>query len=218
MKNALLLFATAILFTACQKDLVDPTNTPTTTNTTNNGSGDYYPLAAGNTWQYSSTSYGNYTNTILDKDTLIEGKKYFVVTASNTPGHQYLNKTGPVYTFWGSSIGGISAKNYVLLKEGPVGTIWSSSIDVPNAINTYDYKTEALGLTRIVNGKAYKNVMQLSTKISMTSPLFGSTPIDAGSMTTYYAKGVGIIESVSTVSVLTTSVTDTVRLVAYKVK
>jgi hypothetical protein len=91
-----------------------------------------------------------------------------------------------------------------ILKTGvAAGATWSDTVfkfsPIPfiTATVKLDYKLEQKGVQRTVLGKTYSNVNHVSSKLNIAIPLAPPLPFDVN-VNTYYADGVGIIESRTT--------------------
>jgi len=215
MKTKLFVALTALIavFSACQKDAEETTDTDTTKTE------DYQPTTAGSTWQYNSTSEGVYTETALGTDTTIDGQKFFAFDNSAT-GRRYVNKNNGIYTSYGKlpQINTIDTTITLLyLKDAPVGTTWNN-IGVYSGIPiTLSYTVESRDADKVINGNTYKNVIALDYNIAAPNPLSGTTlTIATGKQ--YYAKGVGAILTTLHLDAAGYQVDDSTYLVSATIK
>jgi hypothetical protein len=171
----------------------------------------FMSLDAGNTWDYQITNNLTSTSTTnkvisTSKDSSIGGKNYHVFTNSNGAANTYYNITGSDYwTFanLGLAGSGLTVENIYLKDNAAVNDSWDKSLTVPvtgfpNGIPvTFTNKIAAKGISRTVSGKAYTEVIHVTT----TAVVQG---LPAGSLTTdiqsYYAPKVGLIESKNKIS------------------
>lgn len=171
--------------------------------------GDYYPRAVGNTWNYSVTGSGSESH-IIDGTSSINGVTYYTFS-ENENGFGSIRKSAASYF---ARIGiDLSTPAYIitgtpieikfLQDDAPVGTTWEnprtveytytpvgSSPAIPNAtVNmNYKYTVEAVGISHTVNGVTYNNVIQLSHVLETGL----GTPDTIGEY--FFAKDVGPIE------------------------
>ena len=213
MKKFLSLAFVALLFTACQKDY---DNTTTSSSAAGAASASYFPLTAGSTWLHRSQVFGEYTTTVLPGDTIIDNKKFSIVTTLGG-ARQFYHQQGGNISSYGQSFGGVPVPNFIVLKEGGLGTKWTNTLTSPGAVSTFNSEIKAVGLTRTVLGKQYKDVIQVEIRQTVTAPGFGT--FDAGTYVQFYAKGVGAIEGFSQYDFMgLTPYSDTTRLVSYTIK
>jgi hypothetical protein len=105
------LAAFVTVFSACQKDPDD----------NNNGGADnkdYQPTTAGSTWQYRSTTSGDYTETATG---LIPPSMAKNISSSEAKenGSRYVNKANGVYTTFGYVQQVDQTINIIYLKDAP---------------------------------------------------------------------------------------------------
>lgn len=87
----------------------------------------------------------------------------------------------------------------ILKASAAAGTTWSdtvfkfSPLPVVTVVAKLDYKLEEKNIQRTVLGKSYNNVIHVSSKLNIVSPLF-PIPIDV-SVDYYFAENIGIIET-----------------------
>ena len=156
---------------------------------------DYSPNTIGSTWVYQDPFF-TYTNTILDKSTTKNGKKYFAIevkTNGYPPGIFYARKDGKSHIAY-EPVDGIydPDQEFVTLIEGEVGTTWQEVIygGTENE-NTLELEIIETGGTYEVQGNTYSDVIVVKTNnLNIENPEEGYT-------LSYYAKGVGNIMSKS---------------------
>ena len=205
----------AFLFTACQKDNDDTTTDPDPNNTE-----DYQPVSAGSTWQYASTTTGNYSETALGGDTTIGGEKYFILDNSEN-GRRYINKNNGVYKSSGYIQAIQQSVNMTYLKDAPAGTTWEDNlvyskglITVPVAVK---YTIASRDGDKVVNNKTYNNVIAVDLALTANSVLIGGLKTIATGRQ-FYAKGVGNIGGSLHVDVLDIQIDDSTYLVSHDIK
>lgn len=162
----------------------------------------FMSLSASSTWTYETTSNTiTIPNTVTStsRDTSIGGKTYHVFTNSNGSANDYYNITGSdYYTFRNlTPLGGSPVESIYLKDNAAVGINWSQTVSltitgVPAPVPvTFTNTITEKGISRTVNGKAYNNVIHITTTLSVTG-------LPANTFTTdlqfYYAPKVGLIE------------------------
>ena len=203
----------SFVFSSCQKEFsVDSSQltaggTGTGVSSTNNGCKDciYYPICSGSVYNYSDTSSGSstatssgYTLTYI-KDTSIESKTYKKFSVSGQQ-NGFFNCTSGVSTaivLNGSTQGGILlpyVKITTLKENAAVGTSWSDTITLNGQDAVYTYTIVSKGTGRTVAGTTYADVIHVHEQTTLD--LMG-TVIPAGQSEYYFAKGIGLIESLS---------------------
>ncbi len=208
----------AFIFSSCEKDTseengqipgVGPTIiTPGGNGAVNNaGCKDciYYPICSGSVYKYSDTIAGsttptanNYTLTYI-KDTTIEAKTYKKFTGGGQQ-NTFFNCTAGVstsITLNGTTQGGTTlpyVKITALKANEPVGASWSDIISNMGQDATYTYTIVSKGTLRTVAGITYQDVIHVHEQTTIN---FSGTTIPAGQGEYYFAKGIGLIESVN---------------------
>lgn len=181
-----LLASSVFLFTECKKDDTPSANTPA----------NYSPLTVGSNWTYNYTegtsSPDMFTLTVTDKDTVVSGKTYKVLSSSDESGNNYLAKIDSNYYRF-ASFPGIGSFEELYLKDNlPVNGTWrdSTSFSIPGSpvplTADLTYFVKEKGISHIVNGKTYNDVIHINVTISVFSLSFGGGDF-------YYAKDVGMI-------------------------
>ena len=199
----------AILFSSCQKDFTVETGLLPGGGSNNANSGCkncvYYPVCSGSVYKYSDTSAGSSTATAYSytltyiKDSLIESKTYKKFTGAGQP-NTFFNCTSGVSTaivLNGSTQGGILlpyVKITTLKENAAVGTSWSDTITLNGQDAVYTYTIVSKGTGRTVAGTTYADVIHVHEQTTLD--LMG-TVIPAGQSEYYFAKGIGLIESLS---------------------
>ncbi len=174
-------------------------------------SGDYWPRAINNEWNFDSSYYGLVSYDMISIEN-IDGIDYYKFDQL-FGAEAYLRKSGDVY-YVRENASGFPIQGYdistspleiALLKDSAqVGDTWSTSVDyvvtftptmeglpeIPPTPVQANYLFEMLGrdLTRVVEGTEYSDVLHV--KLTLTVP--GSTDVDYTDY--YYAKNVGLIE------------------------
>ncbi|MBR9845139.1 MAG: hypothetical protein GYB35_03055 [Algicola sp.] len=171
--------------------------------------GDYWPRAIGNMWNFDDTFYGDVTYDMVSTEQ-IDGKTYFKF--DELFGQEsWLSKTGDTY-YVRTAVGGFPVAGYevsttyitirMLVDSAEVGDEWVDNVsytityspidgstqEIPDLDYSATYAFEMIGrdLTRTVEGTEYQNVLhvRLTLLASGTATLYDY----------YYAQDVGLIE------------------------
>lgn len=182
MKNLFI----CILFVS-MAGIVGCSKTDSGTNNNGNGGGgnatDYMPLTNGSSWHYT-TPTGTLTRTV-DGTASYLSKTYTALVASNGDSLSLRADGSIMYQIMPKDL--LTPQEVVFLNTS-VGATWSYDMNVFFATHV-DGKTIEAGLTRVVNGKTYTDVLHIQNTVSVSG--FGGGLIDI-----YFAKGVGEIETV----------------------
>jgi hypothetical protein len=224
MKKTILLAVTLVtIFTSCQKEQVDQSGTTVTTGGGGFGGGGnnteackdclYLPTCEGSVYKYRDT-VSNGPNTIPTISETISTVKYLgdssiggltyrkirYATTGNEPV-SFTNCNNGVITNIAYNVvsnGGtnLSEIKLILLKSNePVGATWTDNIILnPQQSASYDNTIVAKGVNKTVSGIVYPNVIEVKT---VFSAVYAGIVIPSGYTLNYFAKGVGLIESVS---------------------
>ncbi len=215
MRKIALIALVSTLFLSCSKNSNNgsPTGPGTPTTFINN--------SAGSTWSYHETNSStgtpvesDYTVTSTNSDTTIQGKAFHVYSYS-FGGFQYLNQSSTDYYQY-DSIPGISSSFVRLFLKTNLdpGQTWDQNINVtvPNTSTTIPVVLAnkiADKNSRTVNGINYQNVIHVQTTIL-------AAPLPAGALQsaidTYYAQGVGLIESSIVISINYLTIVENVNI------
>ena len=209
-KNPLfaLLFA-VIIFAACKKN---DSSTPA-------AAVPFMTITPLSSWQYSlvnnrNSTTSNYSLTSTSRDTLINSRSYHVFTNSNGNSAEYYFRSGADYYNFrnlGATLGNTTIEALYLKDNTSVGGTWSQSTTIPTPIGfpipvTLTFTCIEKGISKIVNGISYNDVIHIKTAITSTS-------IPAASLFTdihnYYAPRVGAIESTNIIKLNFSGVADT---------
>lgn len=216
MKKLFYFLSISLLLASCgSEDLDDDIGN-------NQSTGDYYPTAINNTWTYGSGS--NATTSIFTTTDVFNGKTYYKANTYNgttTSGNTVISSTW-IYKNNGDYILrlGVSGSNpaytaelsepveITILKDYKnVNDTWTQTLNyeyeytptssaypqIPNiTVNaTYAYKILNKGLTKTVNGVTFNDVIEV--ELTYSDLVTNSTTVS----TSFYAKDVGIISSLS---------------------
>jgi hypothetical protein len=192
-------FIISLLAISCSDD--DPVVNP--------GSDPYMSTTVGNEWVYEDRDsavappdVSTYTVTSSNRDTVVSGRTYHVYDNSDGT-YQYFNISGSDYYQLMPLPDpiGIVENNY-LRDNASVGTNWvgvnkSTTIDfggtpVPITVTMTNSVTER-GISRIVNGVTYNDVIHVSSTLNISSIV--PVTIDEQHIDSYYAPRYGLIEN-----------------------
>ncbi|MEO6732172.1 MAG: hypothetical protein ABIN01_13225 [Ferruginibacter sp.] len=207
MKKVILSIVTLSIFAfSCQKN--DSAAPPSSTE-------KYMSLTVGSTWNYelinntAPIGTSTFTLTSSGKDSTINGKTYHVFTNSSGTANEYFNISGNDYYTFRSlppALGTTSVEYLYLKDNAAAGTSWSQSFPITlsgvalnaNLINTITQK----GLTKIVKGVTYNDVIHVTTTVSAT---FMGIPLPASAIQTdiqsFYAGKYGMVQSINKINV-----------------
>lgn len=181
----------------------------------------YLSINSGNVWSYELTNNPstaptntNYTLTSSIRDTTINSKIYHIFNNSNGNTLEYLNQTGSDYFEFSTlpaALGGGKTENLYLKSNVAIATTWSQALPpiTISGITANVLKSDTLketGLTKIVKGKTYTNVIHVSSGLTITS---STSPIPLNNALTasihnYYAPNVGRIYSSNDIKIVVT--------------
>ncbi len=170
-----------VVLNSCSSNPTSPSTDTTTL---------YMPLTAGSMWTYTG-SIGN-TIDVMAGDSVLLGHTYRIMigTANGTSQPSVLRAVGTGINITMPDTNGV-LRDVVYIKDGiKTGDSWSNYSTNSGIPSFYDYTCLGTGLTRTVQGKSYTNVMALTQTIGYN---FGGQRIVAGTATTYFAMGVGMI-------------------------
>ncbi len=200
------------LFTQCKKDSSSPANTTTV---------NYSPLTVGSNWTYTysqdTSAATTYTVTVTDKDTVVNGRTYKVLSTSDGSGNNYEAKEDSNYYRFASFAGIGSIEELYLKDNRPVSSTWTNNASfnypgspIPLTANlTYTIKEK--GITHDVNGKTYKDVIHVNVDISVFTASIGNGDF-------YYAQGIGLIDNQVNLTPPGSQFTSKQQLVSYEIK
>lgn len=199
-------FLTSSLLVACVKNHSFENGmlpNPNGSNFTGCKSCRYLPWCDGSVYTYIDSAAGgiNTTTTTLSivSDTIIGTATYSkTLFDGQTYYHNCTNDISSIIGIHMPGFGGSTipqTKNVVLRANANVGATWSDVNDGGNGVvNTTNYAIANMGTTRTVVGVLYSDVIQVSQSTSTSVPGIGTSIVSTGDY--YYAKGVGLIESV----------------------
>ena len=220
-KISVMVAVIAIIFSSCEKDRSEENGQlpGAATNIINPGGGSgggaannagckdciYYPVCSPSVYKYADTGLGSPTGSVNSytltyvKDTALDSKTYkkFSITGQ---GPTFFNCSAGVSTsiiLGGTTQNGNTvsyAKVTVLKENAPVNTSWVDSLTTSGQTALYTYTIVSKGLPRTVAGINYADVIHVHEQTTIN--LMGTT-IPAGQSEYYYAKGIGLIESIS---------------------
>lgn len=179
-------------------------------------SGDYFPMAVGNTWNYT-----NDASLVLGATQVVNGKTYYKETNSFFIGaiewpdlEEFVRKENGIYYSMVKSVPNsdnpIQPQEIIILKDNlAVGGTWTSTFSLTYSdedgvgiltVNS-DYVIEQKDVTLTVNGTTYQNVIKVKSTDSSVLTING-VPFGEdlpGTTETWFAKDIGIIKMKSVV-------------------
>ena len=201
-------FLVATFLQSCDSsdDSVDPAEVE------GESTGDYWPRAIGNVWNFEDTYYGNVTYNMVSTET-IDGNTYYKFD-DLFGGESWLRKSGDSY-YTRSIATGLPIPGYdvsttpiitkILKDSALVGEEWFSDVsytitytatdanfpDIPNIdfSATYAFKMIERDGVRTVEGVDYENVLNVELKLLVAGQV-------QSTVNYYFAKDIGIIEFV----------------------
>jgi len=199
------------LFSNCSKDDSSPAAS----------SGNFSPLTSGSSWTYKysegTSASNNITVTVTNRDTVVGGKTYKVLTSSDGTT-SYLAKTGSDYYRFGSfpSVGINSFEELYLKDNKGVNETWTSVANFvfsgQNIAANLTYTIKEKGVTRTVNGNVFNNVTHVRLDISIAGNVLGGGEF-------FYQDGVGLIEdSILVTPPFGSAYTSKEEIVSYNIK
>lgn len=188
MKNVIIAAAVFTLaMSSCKKDDSAPGGGPVTE--------DFSPGKSGSSWTYQSATTGEYTLTMSNADTTINGRKYNIYNSTNG-ANEYRAKDGNNYYRFlnvGAPLN-VGVEELYLKSDAGVGADWTVNQNVmigsiPTTLKL-NYTIAEKGQTKTVLGNTYNNVTKVNLEIAASSAI-GNLP--AGNGTFYYSPDAGII-------------------------
>lgn len=177
---AVILLLSLVIVGGCSKD-------STTTGPGTTGNSNYFPLTAGSYWQYK-TSDSTATRRVIGTTTF-NSKSYVAIYDFSTGDTLRLRQSGSAYYLLTPDATGTTLQEVQILDE-TLNATWGFSNTVSGVTFSESFKTTEVGLTRIVNGKTYSNVIHVHVDENFGGSISGSE--------LYFAKGIGEIEQVNT--------------------
>ena len=206
----------AFIFSSCEHDMSVETGSlpggvlngtaPAASNFSTCKDCSYYPTCSGSVYHYRDTSYGATTGTAVDytltyvKDTVMEGRNYQKITGAGQQ-NTYFNCSSGVSSsiiLGGVTAGGTTVpyvKVTALKANEPVGASWADNITSSGQTALFTYTIVSKGGTKMVAGNNYADVIHVHEQTTVDIPGVGAIP--AGQSEYYFAKGKGLIESIS---------------------
>jgi hypothetical protein len=194
------------------------------------GLNTYLPLTTNSTFTYSVARNGAITTptyTVQTGDTTAFSKSYKRVKSTTGETSYYTQQSNDYYTLF--SIPSLGGLELLFLKDNvAVNTTWSSTQNVGNinvpgvplpvsvTINL-EFKIASKASSRTVKGKVYNDIIQSQCTLTANT-LIGNLPL--GTAEFYFAKNVGIIESVIALNNSTAgiNVNEKYELTSYDIK
>lgn len=202
-----------IFSSSCKKeDDIDPIpSTP-------ENSVHYMPLKTGNTWNYNSSSFGNYTVTVGGQETM-QGELYYKITTTTSTEPGFMKYIGNKQYTLHNQGGGVYTKLLMIDEDASIGDEWNAGtyiVTEPGTATTSNYyNCEYLAHydTYTVNSMDYSDVIEIGLTTTFSVELDSS--LTAGldpsiiatinalyeslaeaysiQQRTFYAKGIGFI-------------------------
>jgi hypothetical protein len=180
-----------ILLQSCGNESNPTNNNTTTPPPTEEVSNPYYPLVNGSQWAYQSKRTGPFSHTVAG-DIIIQDITYKRIefkdfrTSKIAYSHVRHSKGG---TNIPRTDANGNTQDIVFIKgDLKVGDKWSN---VGRDGNRFDYTCSQVGIQKTVQTQTYSDVVCIESVVSFDN--LGSRLTDRV-MTTYFAKGVGMIE------------------------
>lgn len=159
---------------------------------------DFLPLTVGSNWTYKNTPGSTYTLTITNKDSIVNGKTYKVLTNSNGPNNYQTKISSDYYRYVPTNVfPGLTGLEELFLKDNVVvnGT-WQTlqPITIPGVgavTMKMNYKVIATGVSKVVSTVTYSDCIQVQLSILASLGILGETAIGGGDF--YYARGIGLV-------------------------
>lgn len=187
LRTLFLIFSVSFLAASigCDSESTTGGNNDTTSTVT----GDYFPMTTNSYWTYKRPNGSTYTRTVIG-DTTFETKTYRYFSSNDTS----INASDAMFRREGKNILTLFPKADLtgfteapILKES-VGAQWENTITFLFFETTFKYTMKGVS-ARTVEGVTYTNILQAHAELTA----FG---LPAGTMDTYFAKGIGLIETV----------------------
>ncbi len=165
----------------------------------------YMTFTPNASWNYQTDSAGRiipYTLTSTTLDTSISGKTYHIFNSTDTSGtsHEYYNITGRDYYQYNQLSSTIPASELHYLNDSlPVGANWKDTFSVTQTGITFSgnirYTVDSVGVSAIVNGTTYTNLIRIKTDIINYRASLGTAAIPLQNIFAYYAPRYGMVKS-----------------------
>jgi hypothetical protein len=185
---------------------------------------EYYPLTTGSSWTYKSTPGNTYTLTVTNKDSVVNGRTYKVLSNSNG-ANNYQAKIGTDYYRYvpTNAFPGLTGLEELFLKDNlSVGTTWQTTqpLTIPGVgavTMKLNYKAAAIGVSKLVSTVTYTDCIQVQLTLVASLGILGETAIGNGDF--YYAKGIGLVNSTLNVNIPgQTAFNQTTDIISYVIK
>ncbi len=184
MRKAMIALSIGSILTACEKELVEV-------------SSNYFPMAQNTAWHYTNHYFSTLdaspwgTDTSLykiEKDTVVAGKRYALLTDSEGFLKRGFRKDGHHYYFRDFRYFD-TGKEYLFLKDDqPVGSSWEETSS--NGVFKRVYTIEDKLAEKTINGTAYRDVMEVKEEVFLKD---GDTFTWNYQINHSYAKNIGEI-------------------------
>jgi hypothetical protein len=192
--------------------------------------GDYQPLTVGSEWNYTVTgsNAGTYKVTILNRDTIVNGKTFRVASNSSGTNEYYAKFNGEYLRYNKFAELNNQTIELLYLKDNIAkGATWTEvktvNVNIPGlglvpVTATLGFTIAEKGIDHTVNGITFKDVIKVTVVPSFSA--FGApVAVDSYDLQYFYARNVGLIYNktslVITGAINTSSET---RIGAYTIK
>ena len=148
----------------------------------------YYPLKAGNSWTYRTNDGSTFTNSIISET---DGE--FVMTNSTVPHKTVVKKDGHIFFTDSYEPGNLQP---FLKDDAQEGDQWEIKYKANTIESVLSVQIKSVGRTKEVEGKTYDDVLEVEGDMCF---IVNGTAYPANTKYTwYYAKGIGLILTTST--------------------
>lgn len=206
----LAILLSSLLFFSCQKELKDPdapTGNGNGTNLTNCKECIYFPVCDSMRYTNEDSATGGLTvrtdTSLVKRDTTIAGVVYKVVTTPSGATNGMINCTAGVTTQI-VKINGANVKIRALMANLPVNGNWTDTISYQGQSIIYQSTIIQKSVARTVLANTYSDVIYVQSIAGQNLGGIGFVPVLQTDY--YFARGVGLIEVIST-NLLTSEVT-----------
>lgn len=146
---------------------------------------NYYPIAAGNMWNYKKKDGNTYMNMIVS----VNGNDFLMTNTDSSGVNESNNKIDGDWLLSDVYEEGRMQQNLKL--NGEVGDTWEVNFKANNFDNVLAYKIKEKGISKSVEGNVYEDVLVVEAESKM---IVNGNLMSLNFFTTYYyASGVGLI-------------------------
>jgi hypothetical protein len=173
---------------------------------TSGSTGDYQPITAGSEWNYTVTgsNAGTYKVTMLNRDTIVNGKTYRVASNSASVNEYYAKIAGEYFRY--NKLAELNNQTVELLylkDQLAKGQSWTEVKSINASITgfgtvpitaSFVFTIADKGISHVVNGVTFKDVIKVTAVPSFTA-LGSPIPVNSFDLQYFYARNVGLINS-----------------------